>query len=94
MLIIKIVVIILLLLLIGDFIATFLYHVPEHVFGKYHLIVHHSNNRSFIRYAIAKKRPQALISVIALAFIVRRLSTAVSPKGLTTNFLLFNFNYL
>lgn len=49
-------------MLIGDFIATFLYHVPEHVFGKYHLIVHHSPNRSFIRFAIARKKPQVLIS--------------------------------
>jgi hypothetical protein len=49
------------LLLIGDFLATFIYHVPEHVFGKYHTIVHHSPNRSFIRYAIASRCPQALI---------------------------------
>jgi sterol desaturase/sphingolipid hydroxylase (fatty acid hydroxylase superfamily) len=52
----------LVLLLIGDLIATFLYHVPEHVFGKYHLLIHHSPNRSFIRYAITNRKPQALVS--------------------------------
>lgn len=42
----------LLMLLIGDFLSTFLYHVPEHVFGKFHSLVHHSKNRSFIHYAV------------------------------------------
>lgn len=51
----------LLLLLIGDFIATFGYHVPGHVFGKFHSIVHHSPKRSFIRYAIKHRQPLALI---------------------------------
>jgi hypothetical protein len=40
----------LLLLLIGDFLSTFLYHVPEHIFGKFHSLVHHGKNRSFIHY--------------------------------------------
>ncbi len=51
----------LLLLLLGDFISTFFYHVPEHVFGKYHSIIHHSKNRSFIRYAVLTKKPLVLI---------------------------------
>ena len=51
----------LLLLLLGDFIATFVCHVPEHVFGRYHSIVHHSPNRSFVRYAVRKHCPQALL---------------------------------
>jgi hypothetical protein len=57
----KIILVAFFLLLSGDFLATFAYHVPEHVFGKYHTLVHHSPQRSFIRYAIASKRPQALI---------------------------------
>ena len=61
MLLIQITVTALLLLLIGDFLATFVYHVPEHVFGKYHNLVHHSSERSFVRYAIKNKCPQALI---------------------------------
>jgi hypothetical protein len=51
-----------LVLLSGDFIATFFYHVPEHIFGKFHIIVHHSNNRSFIRYAVLTKKPIVLIT--------------------------------
>ena len=61
MLLVKVVLVALLLLLIGDFLSTFIYHIPEHAFGKYHALVHHSNNRSFFRYAIVNKRPQALI---------------------------------
>jgi len=48
-------------LLLGDFVATFIYHVPEHVFGRYHSLVHHSPDRSFVRYSIRYRRPQALI---------------------------------
>ncbi|HEY9881714.1 MAG TPA: sterol desaturase family protein [Leptolyngbyaceae cyanobacterium] len=58
----------LLLLLLGDFVATFVYHVPEHVFGKFHSIVHHSSNRSFIRYALRHRQPIALIDGFLSAF--------------------------
>lgn len=51
----------LLLLLFGDFFSTFFYHVPEHVFGKFHTTVHHSQNRSFIHYAVLTKNPLVLI---------------------------------
>lgn len=57
-----------LLLLLGDFVATFGYHVPGHVFGKFHSIVHHSPNRSFIRYAIRTRQPIALIDGFLSAF--------------------------
>lgn len=50
-----------LLLLLGDFISTFLYHVPEHVFGKFHCIVHHGKNRSFIHYAVLTRNPWVLL---------------------------------
>ncbi len=46
-----------LLLLLGDFFSTFFYHVPEHVFGKFHTIVHHGKNRSFFHYAVLTKNP-------------------------------------
>ena len=57
-----------LLLLLGDFVATFGYHVPEHVFGKFHSIVHHSPRRSFVRYAIRTRQPIALIDGFLSAF--------------------------
>lgn len=59
--IIKVVVTAVLLLLLGDFLSTFLYHVPEHVFGKFHTIVHHGKNRSFLHYAVLTKNPLVLI---------------------------------
>jgi sterol desaturase/sphingolipid hydroxylase (fatty acid hydroxylase superfamily) len=57
-----------LMLLLGDFIATFGYHVPEHVFGRYHSIVHHSPNRSFVLYAFRTKKFRALVPGFLAAF--------------------------
>ncbi len=51
----------LLLLVLGDFISTFLYHVPEHVFGKFHSLVHHGKNRSFIHYAVLTRNPVVVL---------------------------------
>lgn len=42
----------LLLLIMGDFISTFCYHIPEHVFGSLHLQTHHSAKKTFRHYAI------------------------------------------
>ncbi len=52
------------LLLLGDFFSTFIYHVPEHVFGKFHTLVHHSKNRSFLHYAVLTRNPLVLIDGI------------------------------
>jgi sterol desaturase/sphingolipid hydroxylase (fatty acid hydroxylase superfamily) len=57
-----------LLLLLGDFVATFGYHVPEHVFGKFHSLVHHSPKRSFVCYAIQHRQPIALLDGFLSAF--------------------------
>ncbi|MEM8807371.1 MAG: sterol desaturase family protein [Cyanobacteria bacterium P01_G01_bin.38] len=57
-----------LMLLLGDFLSTFAYHVPEHVFGRYHCVVHHSPNRSFVHYAIRKSKPQVLMPGFLGAF--------------------------
>lgn len=64
----KIILVVVLLLLFGDFGATFLYHVPEHIFGRYHTLVHHSSSRSFIRYAFRTQNPLVLISGFLAAF--------------------------
>ena len=53
-----------LLLFIGDFLSTFLYHVPEHIFGKFHSLVHHSSNRSFLHYAVLTRNPLVLLDGI------------------------------
>jgi len=73
-----------LLLLLGDLIATFCYHVPEHVFGKFHSIVHHSPERSFVRYAIKHRQPIALIDGFLSAFpyfVFIPLLWQISPWG-------------
>ena len=49
------------LLLVGDFLSTFLYHVPEHVFGKFHGLVHHGKNRSFVHHAVLSRNPLVLL---------------------------------
>ncbi|MBW4700055.1 MAG: sterol desaturase family protein [Aphanocapsa lilacina HA4352-LM1] len=49
-----------LLLFIGDFVSTFCYHVPEHVFGKLHVSVHHAPRKNFRHYAVLSGRPSVV----------------------------------
>ena len=58
--IIKAVGVAVLLLLVG-FLSTFFYHVPEHVFGKFHALIHHGKNRSFIHYAVLSRNPLVIL---------------------------------
>lgn len=84
MLAIKIVSVAFLLLLTGDFLSTFLYHVPEHVFGKFHSIVHHGKNRSFIHYAVLTRNPLVLLDGLLGAlpyFIFLPWFWQISPLG-------------
>jgi hypothetical protein len=53
-----------LLLILGDFLSTFFYHVPEHVFGSLHLTTHHSWKQNFRHYAILTFNPQVLLDGI------------------------------
>ena len=72
------------LLLIGDFLSNFFYHVPEHVFGKFHSLVHHGKNRSFIHYAVLNKNPLVILDGFlgALPYIVLiPFSWQLSPIG-------------
>jgi hypothetical protein len=57
-----------LLLVVGDFLSTFCYHVPEHVFGRLHLTSHHSAKKSFRHYAILKLDIQVLLDGFLGAF--------------------------
>jgi hypothetical protein len=80
----KIIVIALLLLFIGDFLSTFLYHVPEHIFGKFHSLVHHNGNRSFLHYAVLTKNPLVLFDGMLGAlpyFVFVPLLWQISPIG-------------
>ena len=81
----------LLLLILGDFLSTFLYHVPEHIFGKFHALVHHSKNRSFIHYAVLSKNPLVLIDGLLGAlpyFIFVPWFWTISPAGTLLGLLL------
>jgi len=74
----------LLLLLLGDLFSTFIYHVPEHVFGKFHTLVHHSKNRSFLHYAVLTKNPLVMLDGILGAvpyFMFIPLLWQISPTG-------------
>ena len=84
MFLIKVIVVAILLLLIGDLISTFFYHVPEHVFGKFHTIVHHGKNRSFIHYAVLSRNPLVILDGFLGAlpyFIFIPFAWQVSPVG-------------
>ncbi|GAB4535057.1 MAG: sterol desaturase family protein [Pleurocapsa sp.] len=84
MCLIKIAFVATLLLLIGDFLSTFLYHVPEHVFGKFHTLVHHGKNRSFIHYAVLTRNPLVLLDGFLGAvpyFLFIPFGWQISPVG-------------
>jgi hypothetical protein len=51
----------LVLLVAGDLASTFLYHVPQHIWGKLHLRTHHDNTRSYWDHAIISRDPQILL---------------------------------
>jgi hypothetical protein len=80
----KTIVIAWLLLLVGDFLSTFVYHVPEHVFGKFHTLVHHGKNRNFIHYAVLSRNPLVILDGLLGAlpyFIFTPLTWNISPTG-------------
>ena len=91
MVILKIFFVAFLFLLVADFLSTFFYHVPEHIFGKFHAIVHHSPNRSFIRYAIISRKPSVLITGFLAAFpyiLLIPMFGLISPIGMITGLIL------
>ena len=51
----------LVLFVAGDLASTFLYHVPQHIWGKLHLRTHHDNSRSYWEHSIVSKDPQILL---------------------------------
>ena len=84
MFVIKIVVVTALLLIVGDFLSTFCYHVPEHVFGKFHTLIHHGKNRSFIHYAVLSRNPLVILDGFLGAlpyFIFVPFAWQISPVG-------------
>ena len=95
--ILKIILTALLLILVGDFISTFFYHVPEHIFGKFHTLVHHGKNRSFIDYAVLSKNPLVLFDGFLGAlpyFIFIPWFWSLSPLGTILGLLLGEFHVI
>ena len=72
------------LLLAGDFLSTFIYHVPEHALGNLHCRIHHETKQTFQHYAVLSKHPLVMLDgllgalpYIVLAFIL----WPISPMG-------------
>lgn len=61
-----------LLLLLGDVASTFMYHVPEHAFGRLHCRVHHEKKQTFEHYAVLSRHPLVMLDGLlgALPYIV------------------------
>lgn len=73
-----------LLLFLGDFLSTFVYHVPEHVFGSLHLKTHHSSKQTFRHYAILMVKFNVLLDGIlgALPYLlIAGALWSLSPVG-------------
>jgi hypothetical protein len=80
-----------LLLFFGDFLSTFVYHVPEHVFGSLHLKTHHSWKKDFRHYAILTLNYQVLLDGVlgALPYLVMAiLLWTFSPIGVICGLIL------
>jgi hypothetical protein len=71
-------------LLVGDFASTFLYHVPQHVWGKLHLRTHHDRRRSYWDHAVLSRDPAVLLDGLlgALPYIALAIAcSAISVYG-------------
>lgn len=80
-----------LLLFFGDFLSTFCYHVPEHVFGSLHLKTHHSSQKTFRHYAVLSSNLQVLLDGLlgALPYVIMAvLLWTFSPWGVVIGLLL------
>lgn len=78
-----------LLLLMGDFVSTFAYHVPEHAIGKLHCRIHHETKQTFQHYAVLSRHPLVMLDgllgalpYIVFAFVLWPLSPVGTVLGL------------
>jgi hypothetical protein len=81
---ISFVVSLLVVLIVGDAASTFLYHVPQHVWGKLHLRVHHDRSRSFWDHAVISQDPQVILDGVLGAVpyvLVAAVLWQISPAG-------------
>ncbi|KAF3885207.1 MULTISPECIES: glycosyltransferase family protein [Nostocales] len=83
------------LLVIGDFLSTFCYHIPEHIFGWLHLQTHHSYKKHFRHYAILTLNPLVLLDGILGAlpyFLIAVVLWYFSPIGVVCGLLVGQFH--
>jgi hypothetical protein len=79
----------LIVLILGDAASTFLYHVPQHLWGKLHLRTHHDRRRSYWDHAVISKDPAVLLDgllgalpYIVIAVVVWPVSASGAVAGL------------
>ena len=78
-------------LFVGDFASTFLYHVPQHVWGKLHLRTHHDRRRSYWDHAVLSRDPQVLLDGFLGAvpyLVIAALCASISVYGAVAGLLL------
>jgi hypothetical protein len=68
-------------IVVGDLGSTFLYHVPQHIWGKLHLRTHHDRSRSYWDHAVLSRDPEIMLDGFlgALPYIV--LAAALCTLG-------------
>jgi hypothetical protein len=84
-----------LLLLLGDFVSTFVYHVPEHALGRLHCRIHHEKKQTFQHYAVLSKHPLVMLDGLlgALPYIfLAAMLWSISPIGTVLGLLLGEFH--
>ena len=84
-----------LLLLLGDFLSTFVYHVPEHAIGRLHCRVHHESKQTFQHYAVLSGRPLVMLDGFLGAlpyFLVAIALYPLSPIGTVLGLLFGEFH--
>lgn len=72
------------LLLLGDIASTFIYHVPEHAFGRLHCRVHHEKKQTFEHYAVLSRHPLVMLDGLLGAlpyFMLAFAGWPISPAG-------------
>lgn len=84
-----------LLLFFGDFLSTFVYHIPEHIFGTLHLKTHHSWKKNFRHYAILTLNPEVILDGVLGAIpylLVAIVLWSFSPVGVICGLLFGQFH--
>ncbi len=84
-----------LLLLAGDWASTFVYHVPEHAFGRLHCRIHHEKKQTFQHYAVLSRHPLVMLDGFlgALPYLLFAVVLwPISPAGTVAGLLFGEFH--